>query len=86
MTGITNGPSPNPMAASTTPFGVAPLGIIHDDIAEWKEGWERRNAEYSWEPWDAVMAELPPRSAEPVGRKGVQSLSLTATNLASTFG
>ncbi|MDE2676493.1 MAG: 6-bladed beta-propeller [Gemmatimonadota bacterium] len=42
-----------------------PIPITASDIERWKEGWERRNAEYSWEPWDAVMAELPPREFRP---------------------
>ena len=42
-----------------------PIPITASDVERWKDGWERRNAEYSWEPWDAVMAELPPREFRP---------------------
>ena len=39
-----------------------PIPITASDIAEWKEG---LYPEYNWEPWDAVMAELPPREFRP---------------------
>ena len=42
-----------------------PIPITAGDTERWKEDWERQNAEYSWEPWDAVMAELPPREFRP---------------------
>ena len=42
-----------------------PIPITASDIAKWKEDFERRNYEANWEPWDAVMAELPPREFRP---------------------
>lgn len=41
---------------------VDPIPITASDIAKWKED---LYPEYSWEPWDAVMAELPPREFRP---------------------